>query len=195
MSEEPVEDFKASRKKHYLVSAALVTGIVAVISALGVGLKLDPNKSESALLLKPAKDFSVSWLQGKEMIPNAGPQMTLQDFHGQPLVLNYWASWCISCKQEATLLEAYWQKYKDTGLKIVGIAIQDSPENAIRFAKYYNKTYILALDDEKGTAGIDYGITAVPETFFINREGVIIHKEAGPIYPELMDKMIPKILN
>ena len=63
---------------------------------------------------------------------------------------------------------------------MVGIAIQDSPEDARRFAAQYGKTYILGLDDD-GAAAINYGVTGVPETFVINAEGMIIHKEAGPV--------------
>lgn len=192
--EEVVVDIASDRKRHFIISGILATAIIGLIAALGAGLKLDPNAQTSALIQKPAKPFQVSWMQGKELMVDAQQFMTLDDYKGKPLILNFWASWCVSCKQEAKLLEYYWQKYKDMGVQVVGIAIQDTPENALRFAKFYGKTYILGLDED-GKAGIDYGVTAVPETFFINKEGIIIHKEAGPIHPQLMDEMVPKILN
>ena len=75
---------------------------------------------------------------------------------------------------------------------MVGIAIQDTPDAAMKFAEYFGKTYILGLDEE-GKAGIDYGVTGVPETFFIDRNGIIQHKEAGPVGMELLERMLVKI--
>jgi len=71
----------------------------------------------------------------------------------------------------------------------VGIAIQDTLENAQQFAQAYGKTYILGLDED-GMAGIDYGVTGVPETFVIDRNGTIVHREAGPVNVAMLEKLI-----
>ena len=76
---------------------------------------------------------------------------------------------------------------------VVGIAIQDAVEDAQRFAKQYGKTYILGLDED-GRASIDYGVTGVPESFFINRQGMIVHKEAAPLSREKLLEFSQKIL-
>jgi cytochrome c biogenesis protein CcmG/thiol:disulfide interchange protein DsbE len=109
------------------------------------------------------------------------------------LILNFWASWCVSCRTEAHELESFWKAYRDQGVKVVGIAIQDEQEAAKKFAQYYGKTYILGLDED-GKAAIDYGVSGVPETFLIDRDGVIRHKEIGPVSAAMLKNLLPKIL-
>lgn len=177
---------------------ALVAGVAAALLFIGIlwqGLGKDPSKVPSALLGKEAHPFEVQWLQGQEHIPNARPEgFGFKDFKGRPLILNFWASWCYSCRAEASDFEAFWQRYKDKGLLVAGIAIQDTPEAALGFAKTFGKTYMLGLDSEDGKAAIDYGVTGVPETFFINRDGVIIHKEAGPVSAQLLAQYAEQLL-
>ena len=145
------------------------------------GLDLNPSQIPSALLNKPALDFQAEWIQGQEFMNNTQrANFELKDFKGQGLILNFWASWCYSCRQEAVDFERFWVANKDSGLKVVGVAIQDTPEDARNFAAQYGKTYILGLDLD-GSAAINYGVTGVPETFVINSEGMILHKEAGPV--------------
>lgn len=183
-------------KRHILVTLGMFAAIAILIGILWKGLNLNPNSAPMVLQDKPANDFSVTLLQGKEHLSSnhAGDAIQLKDFLGKPLVLNFWASWCVSCREEARLMEAYWQKYKAQGVQFVGIAIQDTPSAALEFAKYFGKTYVLALD-ESGTAGIEYGVTGVPETFFIDAGGKIRHKEAAPLTPEGFDQFIGLIKN
>ncbi len=181
-----------NNKKHFIVSLGLLLLVIGVVGILWKGLNLNPNSVPAALQNKPAREFAVSVLQGKEHLAVAKDTISLGDFAGKPLVLNFWASWCFSCREEARLFEAYWKKYQTQGVQVVGIAIQDTPAAALEFAKYYGKTYILALD-ENGKAAIDYGVTGVPETFFIDATGVIRHKEAGPLTAELFEKYIALI--
>lgn len=176
-----------------LVFVVLAAGFVAL---LWHGLGSNPNKIPSAFLGKPAQSFKATWLQGKEHLPTASSPETFQmsDFKGRPMVVNFWASWCYSCRAEARDFEAFWQRYKDKGVAVVGIAIQDTPNAALEFARTYGKTYILGLDAEDGKAAIDYGVTGVPETFFIDRNGILIHKEAGPVSAELLAKFADQLL-
>lgn len=171
---------KRSKKQIIVISAALLV-FVSFVLLLRIGLDLNPSQIPSALLNKPALEFKAAWINGREHLNNSESEtFELKDFKGQGLILNFWASWCFSCRQEAHDFEKFWRAYKDSGIKVVGIAIQDSPEDAIRFAKQYGKTYILGLDTD-GSAAINYGVTGVPETFVINAEGKIIYKEAGPV--------------
>ena len=151
-----------------------------------MGLKIDQTKVPSALLDKPAKPFKAAWIQGKDLVPSSATEtFNLDDFKGKPMVLNFWASWCYSCRAEAKDFEKFWRSQK--GVSVVGIAIQDTVEDAERFARMYGKTYILGLDTD-GKVALDYGVTGVPETFFINEKGIIIHKEAGPVTEETLKK-------
>jgi cytochrome c biogenesis protein CcmG/thiol:disulfide interchange protein DsbE len=194
--EEHVVAIPGRSKKQII---AMVLGVLSALLFIGVlwqGLGKDPSKIPSALLGKPASAFQVQWLQGQEHLSAAArPEgFNMKDFAGRPLILNFWASWCYSCRAEAADFEAFWQRYKDKGLLVAGIAIQDTPDAALAFAKGYGKTYILGLDADDGKAAIDYGVTGVPETFFINRQGIIIHKEAGPVSTQLLAKYADELL-
>lgn len=174
-------------KKQIIGGAIFLVAMLAFLSVLWRGLNSDPNKVPSALINKEALGFQVKWLQGQEHMLAPRPEgFSLSDFKGRPMILNFWASWCYSCQSEASDFEAFWQRYKNKGIVVAGIAIQDTPEAALGFAHKYGKTYILGLDAEDGKAAIDYGVTGVPETFFIDKEGRVIHKEAGPVSTELL---------
>lgn len=182
-------------KKQIIIIAVSLVAFALFLSVLWRGLNSDPNKVPSALLDKNAMGFQVAWLQGQEHMASPRPEgFSLADFKGRPMILNFWASWCYSCQAEASDFEAFWQRYKDKGVIVAGIAIQDSSEAALQFAKRYGKTYMLGLDAEDGKAAIDYGVTGVPETFFIDRHGRIIHKEAGPVSSALLAEWADELL-
>ncbi|RYZ73956.1 MAG: TlpA family protein disulfide reductase [Proteobacteria bacterium] len=182
-------------KKQKILTAVFVVVGAILIAVLWRGLRSDPNKVPSAFIDKAALPFEVVWLQGQEHLSTPRPEgFGLKDFAGKPVILNFWASWCYSCRAEASDFEAFWQRYRNKGLIVAGIAIQDSPEAARQFAQGFGKTYILGLDAEDGKAAIDYGVTGVPETFFINRQGVVIHKEAGPVSAQLLAEWADQLL-
>ena len=180
------------KKKHFQIAALVLFIMGSVIVILGKGLTLNPNSTGNALLGKKAYDFQVQWLQGQEIYPDSKARLSLDQFKGKSIILNFWASWCVSCRQEATVMESFWRKHKEKNVVMIGIAIQDTSESALAFAKHFGKTYILGLDDD-GKAGIDYGVTGVPETFFIDTNGIIKHKEAGPVSLKLLEQTLPLI--
>ena len=163
--------------------------ILGVISLLAFGFTTDPKKVPSPLIGKPAPNFQVDELNGKQ-------KFSLSEFKGQPIVLNFWASWCAECSTEAVILEDFFQKYGENNKKLVmiGIAIQDSPKKAKAFARHFDKTYLLGLDDEVGNIALDYGIYGVPETFFIDPEGKIFYKTIGMVTTELMKQKFKTFL-
>lgn len=184
-------------RKHILTTLAFVLVVAGIIGFFYRGLSHPADKNiPSAMLGKQAQPFQVSWLQGQEHLGHSpdAKGFSLADFKGRPLILNFWASWCYSCREEARDFEAFWQRYKDKGIIVAGIAIQDSPEAALQFAKTYGKTYLLGLDSEDGKAAIDYGVTGVPETFIIDRNGVVLHKEAGPMTSEKLAVFAEQLL-
>lgn len=167
------------RISHKLISAILIAGAIGTVALLTRGLFVNVQKVPSALVGKDAAGFSVPALGG------SGGTVNLADFKGKPVILNFWASWCTSCREEAEMLETFWQMSRETGIQVIGIAVQDTPEAAIEFARKAGKTFPLGID-ESGKVGLDYGVYGVPETFFIDASGVIRYKEAGPVTREVL---------
>jgi cytochrome c biogenesis protein CcmG, thiol:disulfide interchange protein DsbE len=100
-------------------------------------------------------------------------KLSLASYRGRPVVLNFWASWCVPCKQEAPLLESVWRRYRDRGLVVLGIDINDLRGDARRFARENKMSYPLVYDGP-GRTTTRYGLTGVPETFFVARNGRLV---------------------
>lgn len=181
------------KRSHVITSIGIVVTAAIFIGILTYGLMLDPKKVPAANIGHAAKPFNVAWVKGQDALPQAQSSMfSLVDFKGKPVILNFWASWCVSCRSEAAELETFWRKNKQD-IAVVGIAIQDDVDEARRFADYYGKTYILGLDTD-GRAAIDYGVSGVPETFIIDSQGIIVHKEVGPVTADMLNSLVQKTL-
>ena len=100
-------------------------------------------------------------------------KLSLASYRGRPVVLNFWASWCVPCKEEAPLLESVWKQYRNRGLVVLGVDINDVRSEARRFARKNGMSYPLAYDGP-GETTTDYGLTGVPETFFVARNGRLV---------------------
>jgi cytochrome c biogenesis protein CcmG, thiol:disulfide interchange protein DsbE len=100
-------------------------------------------------------------------------KLSLAAYRGRPVVLNFWASWCVPCKEEAPLLETVWKRHRDQGLVVVGVDINDLRGDARRFARENRMSYPLVFDGI-GETSTDYGLTGVPETFFVARSGKLV---------------------
>jgi cytochrome c biogenesis protein CcmG/thiol:disulfide interchange protein DsbE len=100
-------------------------------------------------------------------------KLSLASYRGQPVIINFWASWCIPCKEEAPLLESVWKQYRDQGLVVLGVDINDVRSEARRFARENGMSYPLAYDGP-GETTTDYGLTGVPETFFVAPSGKLV---------------------
>jgi cytochrome c biogenesis protein CcmG, thiol:disulfide interchange protein DsbE len=100
-------------------------------------------------------------------------KLSLASYRGRPVIINFWASWCIPCKEEAPLLESVWKQYRDRGLVVLGVDINDVRSEARRFARENEMSYPLAYDGP-GETTTDYGLTGVPETFFVARNGKLV---------------------
>lgn len=135
--------------------------------------------------LKLAPTFSLKLLDGKTV--------RLQDLRGKVVVLNFWASWCPSCRQEAPALENTYRAYKDKGVIFLGIGINDTEENLKAFVEEFKKTYPNGLDATRRIADA-YGVTGVPETFIITKDGQIARKFIGPITESQLSALIEEAL-
>ena len=163
--------------------------ILAFIGLLAFGLTSNPRLVPSPLVGKPAPDFTVVSMDGTT-------SLRLSDLKGEPVVLNFWASWCLACQTEAPILKSYHLRYEKQGgrLHVLGIAIQDRLSDARAFALRFGKEYFLALDDQKSNIALDYGIYGVPETFFIDARGIIQHKHVGEVTEEVMAQRVQALL-
>jgi cytochrome c biogenesis protein CcmG/thiol:disulfide interchange protein DsbE len=106
--------------------------------------------------------------------------LALESLRGQAVVVNFWASWCPPCRDEAPVLEAAWQQYRDQGLVVLGIDREDTPADARAFIEQFGLTYPNVRDAED-TLETPYGLTGFPETFFIDRQGRLVAHIPGPV--------------
>ena len=145
---------------------------VVLVGFLYKGLALDPSEVPTPLLNKPAPAFKLQELQ------NASQTLSPADLRGKVWLLNVWASWCVSCREEHPVL----LRYSKTGeVPIYGLDYKDTREDAMRWLQQLGNPYVNVGFDTDGQVGIDYGVYGVPETYVIDRQGVIRHKHIGPI--------------
>jgi cytochrome c biogenesis protein CcmG/thiol:disulfide interchange protein DsbE len=168
-------------KKYFLPLAVLAV----VVGFLGVGLKLDPREVPSPLIGKAAPPFSLPVLH------EPAKTVSNTDFKGQVWLLNVWASWCVSCREEhPVLVELSKQKI----VPIIGLNYKDQSDDARAWLKQFGDPYVMSLVDAKGKIGIDYGVYGVPETYLIDRDGVIRFKKIGPVTPDTVrEKILPLV--
>jgi cytochrome c biogenesis protein CcmG/thiol:disulfide interchange protein DsbE len=154
---------------------------LVLVGFLAVGLGLKPSEVPSPLIGKPAPEFTLPKLSDPSK--NFSPA----DMKGQVWLLNVWASWCVACKQEHPVLM---DLAKMNLLPIVGLDYKDQRDPALEFLRRGGDPYVLSAVDESGRVGIDYGVYGVPETFLIDKEGVIRYKHIGPITPKSLQETI-----
>lgn len=106
--------------------------------------------------------------------------LSLASLRGQVVVINFWASWCIPCKDEAPAIEATWRQYKDKGVVFVGVNVQDLTPKALKFIEDTQATFPNVRSGDNAVYRA-YGLTGVPETFFVNRDGRIVKKFPGVV--------------
>ena len=157
-------------KKAIYTGTALAC-IVLAIYVMARGFGMDPHAVPFLLSGKPAPDFRMKRLE-------SDAQVSLSQFKGKPLVINFWATWCKPCALEHPVLEWAAQKYGDRAI-FLGIVFEDSKANAKRFLSQHGSRFI-HLFDRQSTVAVDYGVSGVPETYFIDRNGIIHHKVTSP---------------
>ena len=163
---------KLKQKYIYLAFFFVILGALISTFTFGLFFAEDPKTIPSALINKPAPSFTLNSFKEKKI--------TLDSFQGEPLVLNFFASWCVPCRRESQELEKVWQKYQGQ-INILSVAVNDSTEAAKKFIQENKVSFPAAKDDLDGSLSIDYGVTGIPETFFINSEGIIKDKVLGAV--------------
>lgn len=165
---------------------AIPLGIFILMAGLlGYGLKLDPRLIPSPLIDKPAPAFLLARLHAPQH------QVSEKDFQGQVWVLNVWASWCVACRAEHEVIK----RLSGLGMaRVIGLNYKDNPEDARRWLQELGDPYALSLMDRDGRVGIDWGVYGVPETFIIDKDGLIRYKHIGPITLESLDREVIPML-
>jgi cytochrome c biogenesis protein CcmG/thiol:disulfide interchange protein DsbE len=164
--------------KRFLLPLAAFAVLVAF---LAIGLTHDPRDVPSPLVGKPAPAFTLPQLH------DAAKSFSAADMKGRVWLLNVWASWCVSCREEHPVLV----EFAKTGqVPIIGLDYKDKVADARQWLDKLGNPYTLTAVDADGRVGIDYGVYGVPETYVIDKQGIIRIKHTGPITPESLNKKI-----
>jgi cytochrome c biogenesis protein CcmG/thiol:disulfide interchange protein DsbE len=180
----------------------ILVAFAALVALLAAGLFLDPREIPSPFIGQPAPEFRLSRLDS-----DAGRTFSPKEMQGKVWLLNVWASWCVACRQEHPLLVELAKRgvvpivglnYKevrgDVDLDASRMSVEQEDaltrERAARWLNTHGNPYTLSVLDMDGRVGIDYGVYGVPETFVIDKTGVIRFKQIGPITPEVLEKKL-----
>ena len=163
-----------------------VVGIfIALVALLAVGLRLNPREVPSPLIGKPAPGFELPLLHQPDKVSSQSEML------GTVWVLNVWASWCISCREEHAALTAL---ARSGAAPVIGLNYKDEREHALAWLGRFGDPYTVSLHDREGRLGMDYGVYGVPETFVIDRTGVIRYKRVGILTPEIVrERILPLV--
>jgi cytochrome c biogenesis protein CcmG/thiol:disulfide interchange protein DsbE len=157
-----------------------------VLALLAYGFRVNPRDIPSPLVGRPAAAFTLTAFDGAPV--------SLESLRGKVAVVNFWASWCHpACYEEAPVLERGWRAYRDRGVVVLGVAIQDKPQAAQKFISDFRLTFPNA-QDVTGKVSVDYGVYGVPETFFVSRDGRIRGKHVGAVTDEVFRSQVDALL-
>jgi cytochrome c biogenesis protein CcmG/thiol:disulfide interchange protein DsbE len=158
---------------------------VVLVGFLVVGLGLKPREVPSPLVGKPAPEFQLHQLHDSEKT------LTSKENLGKVWLLNVWASWCVSCREEHPLLV---ELAKSGIVPVYGLNYKDQRDDALRWLRQFGDPYTISIVDPEGRTGLDYGVYGVPETYVIDKNGVIRYKQIGPVTVDaLQTKILPLV--
>lgn len=165
----------------------VVVAALGVLLAAGVWLSRNPNREAlpSPLIGRPAPAFALPVLH------EAGRLVTSSDLRGAPYLLNVWGSWCPACRDEHPVLTRFAETKR---LRVIGFNWKDEHADALRWLEQYGNPYFMVLADFEGKTAIDWGIYGAPETFLVDRDGVIRWKHVGPLSDAVIDTELMPLL-
>ena len=166
----------------------LIVGIIiaaALIGLLFMGLGKNPAEIRSPLIGKPAPVFALRQVGTNQTVD-------LTRFRGKPMVVNFWATWCGPCWEEHPVLVAN-ARMMQSEVQFLGVVFQDKEDKILGFLNQRGSGYPTVVDDAGKTA-IAYGVGGVPETFFIDANGIIQAKHAGPMSPDILRENLRKVM-
>ncbi|OGA48523.1 MAG: thiol:disulfide interchange protein [Betaproteobacteria bacterium RIFCSPLOWO2_12_FULL_62_58] len=157
-----------------------------LVGFLFVGLSLNPREVPSPLINKPAPHFELPQLH------EPGKTFSQKDMLGKVWLLNVWASWCVACREEHPVVT---ELAKSGVAPIYGLNYKDKREDGLAWLRQFGDPYRLSVFDIQGRVGIDYGVYGVPETYVIDKRGVIRYKRIGPLTPDIVKQKILPLLD
>lgn len=188
-------DFQREGLRRLLVWLPVFVALVALLGLLGWGMWRQQTGSPGvitndgpatvAVMSRPAGDFTMPLYDPF----NNETEFQLSNYRGQTVVLNFWASWCPPCREEAPVLEAVWRQYQDQDVIFVGVDIWDTERDARAYMREFNITFPNVIDN-RGKVAVEYGLTGVPETYFITPDGMISRKVIGAISQAVLEESI-----
>jgi cytochrome c biogenesis protein CcmG, thiol:disulfide interchange protein DsbE len=171
------------RPRGATVAGALVLVALLVVAAgFAISLTRDPNRVTSVLIGRPAPSFTLQTLDQKGSV-------SLDELRGRVVVLNFFASWCAECRREEPVLDAISSDYASQGVQLLGVAFQDDRGQAEAFARGQGAGWPLLYDPDSETA-LRYGVTGLPETFVIARDGTVLAKYVGPVHDGSLRRLL-----
>jgi cytochrome c biogenesis protein CcmG/thiol:disulfide interchange protein DsbE len=182
-----------SRRSIILLATLVPTLAIIGLLAWGVsqsggrlgGLAINTELGEVQVQQGEARPFNLELFSGEAL--------TLEQMEGKIVMVDFWASWCPPCRQEAPVLAQVYSEYRGKGVQFVGIDIWDRAEDAIKYVDRYRVTYPNGLD-QKGTIAIDYGVRGIPEKYFIDRKGMLVKKFVGPMDEAKLKQVLDDML-
>lgn len=169
-------------RRHRLTTLLVYGGVFALLALLGWGLvKVNSGQIDSGI----APDFTITSF--------AGETITLSELRGRPVIINFWASWCPPCREEAPYLEATWRKYKDQGVIFIGVDYADTESKALAYLEEFDITYFNGPDIGTRISQA-YRMDGVPETYFVAKNGELRGVHVGPLQPPQLDEKIEELL-
>ena len=195
LQDQSIRENLPDNHRRLVAMVVVIIPLVALFAILGValgrsggtpaGIAINSAFGEVDVDGDIARDFVITTFDGKEV--------RLSDLRGQIVMLDFWASWCSPCRQEASTLAATYSGYKARGVEFLGVAIWDSEEEAKRFVEESGATYLMGVDT-KGNIAIDYGLTGIPEKYFIDTEGNIVRKFVGPVNEVILEIVFSEVI-
>lgn len=177
-----------NKQRFFLFVPLIIFAVLAIL--FWRGLSLNPNDMPSALLNKPVPAFELPVLPAPENpqgLVNANQEM----LKGKVSLLNVWATWCVTCRQEHEFLN----RLKAQGILIYGINYKDNTEDAQRWLMELHNPYVFSVTDEDGRLGLNLGVFGAPETYVLDKQGVIRYKHIGDVNAQVWEKTIKPIVD
>lgn len=186
---------RRSNRQRLIVMALVAVPLIAFFTVLGIaltrsggvpaGVAINSTLGEAEVQSELARDFTLTTFDGE--------QVTLSGLRGRHVMVDFWSSWCPPCREEAPALADAYERYRAQGVEFVGVAVWDVAEEAERFAQESGAGYPAGVDT-KGVIGVDYGLTGIPEKYFIDPQGRIVRKYVGPMTAETLDGVLQELL-
>lgn len=168
-----------------MIAAAGLLVLVPFLYLLGDRIGTDPALVDSPLLGRLAPTFDLPRVDEPGQVRSSG-------LAGQIVVVNFWASWCVPCREETPALEAFYQRYQADDVELLGIMFDDGRSDARAFRRELGGTWPI-LDDPDGRVALDFGVRGVPETFVIDAEGKVMAKLIGAVGPGVLESIVAQV--